>query len=172
MSRLKPSQDAPSLSLNLINGAAWTLSEQDDEVHPWRAIFVYRGLHCPLCKKQLKALSSQLKDWADAGISVVAATMEEKDRAEKAYEDWSLDQLPIAYGLGDDFAEAYGLYVSKAINDDEPDRFSEPAVLVFKGQTLHMAWVQSVPFARPSLDDLLSAIQFVDKKDYPPRGDA
>ena len=172
MSRLKPAQEAPPLSLNLINGANWTLSEQDAKAHPWRAIIVYRGLHCPLCKKQLNELSSNLKDWADAGISVVAATMEGKDRAEKAHQDWELDQLPIAYGLDSDFAETFGLYVSNAINDDEPDQFSEPAVIVFKGETLHMSWVQSVPFARPSLDDLLSAIQFVDEKDYPPRGDA
>ena len=47
---------------------------------------------------------------------------------------------------------------------------AEPALLVFKGTDYHMGWVQSVPFARPALDDVVSSIEFVEKKDYPPRG--
>ena len=170
MTQIKPGQDAGPLSLNLINGTNWTLSEQDDDAHPWRMIVVYRGLHCPLCKKQLKELSGKLKDIADKGISVVAATMEEKSRADKAHEEWELDQLPIAYGIGEDFVEKFGLFTSEAINDDEPDVFAEPAMLVFKGTDYHMGWVQSVPFARPALDDVIDTIEFVEKKDYPPRG--
>mgnify|MGYP003134062222 FL=1 len=170
MARLKPGQDARPISLDLINGTRWTLSEQDDSAHPWRMIVVYRGLHCPICKSQLTELSGKLKDFADAGISVVAATMEGKTRADKAHKDWALDQLPIAYGIGADFAEKFGLFTSGAINDDEPDVFAEPATLVFKGNDFHMGWVQSVPFARPALDDILKSIKFVDEKDYPPRG--
>ena len=38
--------------------------------------------------------------------------------------------------------------------------------------TLYSAHVQSTPFARPHLDNLLTALEFVRDKDYPARGEA
>lgn len=154
-------------SLDLINGTRWTLGEQD---HDWRMIVMYRGLHCPVCEKQLSTLAPMLKDYADADVAVVAASMDTRERARKAFDEWELGSLPIAYEVSEDMARSFGLYLSDSIKDDEPKRFCEPAILLFKGNMLHAAWIQSLPFARPSFDDILSGIKFSQDNDYPARG--
>ncbi|MFN7087813.1 MAG: AhpC/TSA family protein, partial [Burkholderiales bacterium] len=56
---------------------------------------------------------------------------------------------------------------------EEPALFSEPGVfLVRPDRTLYWAAVQTMPFARPHFRDMLAAIDFVIKNDYPARGEA
>ncbi|MEM1087163.1 MAG: redoxin domain-containing protein [Pseudomonadota bacterium] len=168
MDRTYPGQSIDAdHSLDLINGTRWTLGEQ---THDWRMLVIYRGLHCPICKKQLSELAPMLQDFADADVAVVAASMDSKDRAQKAFDDWDLGSLPIAYDISEDMAKSFGLYLSDSIKEDEPKRFIEPAILLFKGNTLHAVWQQSLPFARPKFDDILSGIQFINKEGYPARG--
>ena len=55
---------------------------------------------------------------------------------------------------------------------EEPPFFPEPGLfLVRPDGTLFFSSVQSMPFARPHFDDVLSAIDYVLKHDYPPRGE-
>ncbi len=169
MTRMLPGQTLDSdIELDLIIGAKWKLTEQSD--HPWRLIVVYRGLHCPICKSQLKSLSGQLTNFTDAGITVVAASMDTAERAKKAHSDWELGDLPLAYGLSEDLAQRFGLYMSNAIKESEADRFTEPAIIAFKGDAFKAIWLQSVPFARPKFEDVLSGLKFMEKNDYPARG--
>jgi hypothetical protein len=44
--------------------------------------------------------------------------------------------------------------------------------LVRPDRTLYYAAVQSMPFARPHLRDILAGLDFVIAKDYPARGEA
>jgi peroxiredoxin len=172
MTRLRPGQDASPLELDLIIGTKWRLAEQNDNAHPWRMIVVYRGLHCPVCEAQLKELSGMLCDFIDAGVTVVSASADSHERARKAYDEWGLDKLPVAHDVPEDLAERFGLYVSKGISDEEPERFFEPATLLFRGSTFHAAWVQSLPFVRPGLSDILSSIRWIGENEYPARGRA
>lgn len=55
---------------------------------------------------------------------------------------------------------------------EEPALFPEPGLfLVRPDGTLFFSSVQSLPFARPRFDDVLGAIDYVLKTDYPPRGE-
>jgi nitric oxide reductase subunit B len=59
-----------------------------------------------------------------------------------------------------------------SIGIEEPALFSEPGVfLVRPDGTLYYGAVQTMPFARPSFQDLLGAIDFAIAKDYPARGE-
>ena len=50
--------------------------------------------------------------------------------------------------------------------------FSEPALfLVSPDQTLYYMSVQSMPFVRPHLSELLGALDFAIDKNYPARGE-
>jgi hypothetical protein len=54
----------------------------------------------------------------------------------------------------------------------EPPLFSEPGIfLVRPDRTLYFSSVQTMPFARPHLADILGALDFVIAEDYPARGE-
>ena len=76
--------------------------------------------------------------------------------------------------LSEETAREWGLYISdKREGSDEPDRFSEPGLFLIRPDgTLYMAQVQSAPFTRPSIDQLLEGVKVITEKDYPPRGTA
>lgn len=79
----------------------------------------------------------------------------------------------VAYGLSIDQARAWGLYVSAGIKDGEPALFAEPGLfLVRPDGTLYAGSIQTMPFARPHFAEVLQAIDFVVKNDYPARGEA
>ncbi len=60
-----------------------------------------------------------------------------------------------------------------SVGVEEPALFSEPGVfLVRPDGTLYWASVQTMPFARPHFKEVLSALDFVIKADYPARGEA
>lgn len=85
--------------------------------------------------------------------------------------------LQIGYGLSLASARQWGLYISTSrgktsIGLDEPALFSEPGVFIVRADgTLYYGSTQTMPFARPSFQDLLAAIDFVITKDYPARGE-
>ena len=134
----------------------------------------YRGVHCPQCKKQLSELDGRLGELVDVGVNeVVAISGDGQERAEQAVREWELDNLRVAYDMDEAMMRSWGLYVSTGLNDSEPATFSEPGLfLVRPDATLYSTHLQSTPFARPHLDQLIAALEFVREKDYPARGEA
>jgi hypothetical protein len=50
---------------------------------------------------------------------------------------------------------------------------SEPGLFLIRPDgTLYCSSVQTMPFARPHVGDVLQAIAFITEKNYPPRGKA
>ncbi len=134
----------------------------------------YRGVHCPQCKKQLSELDGRLGELRDVGVDeVVAVSGDDQERAARAVREWGLKDLRVAYGMDEAAMRAWGLYLSRGVSDGEPALFGEPGLfLVRPDGSLYSAHVQSTPFARPHLDQLLKALEFVREKDYPARGEA
>lgn len=169
MSRPIPLQPFPELDLPLAGGGRFGLS--DCKPMLLTLIVVYRGYHCPICKGQISELASRLKELNDLGVEVAAISMDTEERANKAKIEWDLAALPVAYGLSEMQARALGLYITSALGEIEPYRFSEPGLfLVQPDGKLFGAAVQSMPFTRPPLDELINALKFIDKVGYPPRG--
>lgn len=166
-----PRQPAPALDLPLVGGGRFDLSAAEPQ--QFTLVVVYRGVHCPQCKKQLSELDGRLGELRDVGVDeVVAVSGDERERAEQAVREWGLDDLRVAYDMDEATMRSWGLYVSKGLTDTEPATFSEPGLfLVRPDASLYSAHVQSTPFARPRLDELLKALEFVREKDYPARGE-
>lgn len=167
---IKPGTQVPELKLPLTIGAQYDLSEQHPE--NFTLVVFYRGLHCPICRGQLKDLSGKLGEFTDRGVNVVAVSMDSKERAMQVDEKWDTGDVPLAYGMSEDTARAWGLYISSGREDsDEPDVFSEPGVFLLRPDgTLYFASTQNAPFTRPPLDQLLQGIDYIVKNDYPTRG--
>ncbi|MEP3276256.1 MAG: peroxiredoxin-like family protein [Stappiaceae bacterium] len=174
-SPLVPRQKVPSLSLPLVGGAPWSIHNAVFE--NFLLLVFYRGWHCPICRDQLKDLQSRLYDFERLGVSVVAVSTDQEDRATSTRTNWSLDRLSIAHGLSISQARQWGLYISTSrgqtsLGVEEPRQFNEPGLfLINPDHTLYYAATQSAPFARPQMRDVISAISFVIKHGYPARGE-
>lgn len=176
MNKLMPRQPVPELEVPLVGGGAWRLADQAPE--HFTLICFYRGQHCPICKTYVKELDRLVDDFAQQGVGVVAVSSDPQDRAEQTVADWHLENLAVGYGLTIDKAREWGLYVStsrgkSSLGIVEPDLFSEPGVFVVRPDgTLFMASVNTMPFARTHFSEILGALGFIIKNDYPARGEA
>lgn len=139
----------------------------------WRLLVVYRGAHCPLCRKYLKTLEGLQSDFAEAGVSVAAVSSDPTERAvkEAGEEGWT---FPVGYDLTPEQMRTLGLYVSSPRSPEETDRnFAEPGLFVINPQgAIQIVDVSNAPFARPDLEGLLNGLKFIIAKDYPIRGTA
>jgi peroxiredoxin len=172
---LIPRQRVPDLSLPLAGGGSWRLSDQKPTHFTMLAF--YRGMHCSVCRDYLGQLQSMHAAFGALGVTPIAVSADDAERACAAETGWDLETLCIAYGLSLRQARAWGLYVSRgsgisSLGIEEPPMFVEPALfLVRPDRTLYYASVQSMPFARPCFDAMLRGIEKAVARDYPARGE-
>lgn len=138
----------------------------------WTMVFVYRGRHCPRCKRFLNKLNDMLSDWTDVmDVFVVSADTEDKARSDKAEFGWAFD---LGYGLAEDQMRLLGLYVSDPLSEAETsDRFAEPGAFGIRPDgTLMLVDISNGPAARPDLAELLDGMTFNIENNRPVRGTA
>ena len=168
-------QPVPPLNVNLAGGGLFDL--RSERPKHFTLLVFYRGLHCPICKGQLRELDSKLGEFDKRGVAVVAVSSDTKERAAQTREAWELGLLRIGYGLDLAAARSWGLFISSgrgmtSAEVEEPERFSEPALYLIRPDgTLYFGSVQTMPFARPHFTDILAAIDYVVKNNYPARGE-
>jgi hypothetical protein len=98
--------------------------------------------------------------------------MDSEEKAKKSGKEWDIAELPIGFGLSKEQTKEWGLYLSQGINDKEPELFSEPGMFLIKAdQTLYFSSVQTMPFTRPKMDDVIQAVDYIENNDYPARGE-
>jgi peroxiredoxin len=69
---LVPRKETPDLSLPLIGGDRFTLSEDASE--RGTVVCFYRGLHCPVCATYLRELERLTPEFATRGVKTVAVS--------------------------------------------------------------------------------------------------
>lgn len=156
------------MSFPKVGGGSLTVGDKRDN---WTLFVVYRGKHCPRCKKYLNILNDMKNQWNDAGfdIAVVSADTEEKAVADQAEFGWNFD---LAYGLTEEQMSTLGLYVTEPLSPSETDRrFAEPGVYVIRpDSSVLLISISNGPSARPELSELLDGMIFTKDNDRPPRG--
>ena len=169
---IKPGDKAPEIELPLTIDARFHLSKQEPEA--FTMLVFYRGKHCPICKRYLEEIGGRLSDFTDRGVNVFAISMDSEERAMVVDEEWETHDLPLVYDMPEDLARQYGLYISeKREGSDEPDKFSEPGLFLIRPDgTVYFAQMQSAPFTRPPLDELVKGLDIIAENDYTPRGTA
>jgi peroxiredoxin len=139
----------------------------------WQLVVVYRGKHCPLCRRYLKTLDNLLEDFRAIETEVVAVSGDPKEKAESevAEEGW---RFPVAYDLSPEQMRTFGLYISEPRSPQETDRlFPEPGLFVINPEGLaQIIDVSNAPFARPDLQAVLNGLKFIRERGYPIRGTA
>ena len=173
--QIKPGTLPPRLSLPLTSGGSTDdLYLGTGEGGRFTVVVFYRGLHCPMCRRQLSELDKRLDELRDVGVGrVVAVSMESAERSTEVVKRWQLTNLPVAYELTEDDAREWGLFISTAIKEGEPGRFSEPGIFILDYDgTVYWSSVASMPFGRPPLDEIIAGIVYANEHNYPARGAA
>ncbi len=138
----------------------------------WTMFFVYRGRHCPRCKRFLNKLDAALDDWTQQmDVVVASADSLEKAQADKEEFGWRFD---LCHSLSEAQMRALGLYVSDPLSEAETThRFAEPGAFGLRPDgTLLLVDISNGPAARPDLVELLDGMTFNIEKDRPVRGTA
>jgi len=170
-SGVKPRQAAPDLTVPLPDGGSYRLA--DSRPDEFTMLVFFRGLHCPVCHAQLRELDRRLGELTERGIELIAVSGESAERAEQLIREWELQHLRVAHGLDEEQMRAWGLFVSRGRNEDEPALFNEPAVFLIRPDgSVYYEAILSMPVGRPRLDDLLGGIDFWTANAYPARGEA
>ena len=137
----------------------------------WRMLAVYRGKHCPLCKKYFKTLDGMIEDFKAAGVSVMAVSADPKEKAEADVGEFGW-RFPVGYGLSPEQMRTLGLYISEPRSAQETDRpFAEPGLFVVNPEgRVQIVEISNAPFARPDLAGILGGIKIIQDRNYPVRG--
>lgn len=172
---LTPRLPVPALNLPLTTGGRFVLGAEPGE--RFDLVVFYRGLHCPICAKYLMELERLVPEFEKRGVKVIAVSSDGAERAQAMAEKVKAGALRLGHSLSLHSARQWGLYISASrgktsIGIDEPPLFSEPGVFIVRPDgTLYYGSTQTMPFARPSFQDLLGAIDFAISSDYPARGE-
>lgn len=157
-----------AMSFSKLGGGDITVGGKKEN---WTLFVVYRGKHCPRCKKYLNILNDMRDQWHAAGfdIAVVSADPVEKAQADNEEFGWNFD---LGYGLTEDQMATLGLYVTEPLSGAETDRrFAEPGTYVIRPDgSILLISISNGPSARPELSELLDGMIFTKDNDRPPRG--
>jgi alkyl hydroperoxide reductase subunit AhpC len=125
----------------------------------------------------LKELERLTPAFAERGVETIAISSDGEVRARQMAEKIAAKNLRVGYGLELRAAREWGLYISasrgkSSIDIEEPPIFSEPGVFLIKpDQTIYYLSVQSMPFVRPNFGEMVQALDYIIKNDYPARGE-
>lgn len=171
---LLPRRRVPELRVPTLAHGDFDLAT--DAPKQFTLICFYRGLHCPVCLRYLRALEALIPEYERRGTKIIAVSSDVPERAQEMASKVGAS-LRFGYSLPLTVARKWGLYISSSrgktsINIEEPALFSEPGVFLVRPDcSLYYGAVQTMPFARPLFSELLQAIDFAIAKDYPARGE-
>lgn len=167
--KLMTGTQVPELEVKTLAGKLWKISEQKPQ--NLTMIVFYRGVFCPICHSYLAEIDRLLDDLKQLGVEVIALSGDSQESAQQSKDEWGIQNLTIGYEASLEFMRSWGLYISKGAFENEPSLFCEPGLFLVKPDgILFYAAVNSGPFGRPPISEMLSSIDFVLKKDYPIRG--
>ena len=160
----------PAITLDKVGGGKVTIGGARAA---WQLVVVYRGKHCPICKRYLTGLKDLVEGYKAANAEVVAVSGDPREKAD-AFAAEIQPNFPMGYGLSVADMRRLGLYVSEPRSPQETDRaFAEPGLIVVNpGGHAQIVDISNAPFARPDLGAILNGLKFIQEKGYPVRGTA
>jgi len=166
-----PGTRAPKLMLETLGAGSFDLAQ--DAPENGTILVFFRGLHCPICMRQLADLERHLDDFAAKGLRVIAVSGDGPEKTAKTAEKAGITNLTLGHSMSLASArDDWGLYVSTGRDGTaEPDLFHEPGLYwVRQDGTVWLSSVQTMPFVRPVTADLLKGLSYILDNSYPLRG--
>lgn len=166
-----PTRAASPLEADLVGGGIFVLAEEQPE--RFTLAVCYRGLPCRICRGYLAQLDREVDELASLGVAVTAVSGDDAERARRSVSAWHLEHLGVSYAQSVISMRPWGPFVSQGVKDGEPDPFGEPGAFQVRADgTIHTLALNSMPAARPRIQNLVAAIRSFVDNDYPPRGES
>lgn len=168
---LTPGNPVPALKIETVGHGSFDLDT--DKGENGTLVIQYRGLHCPICIKQMAEVEAALDDFAELGVEVIMVTTDTAERAAETAEKAGISRLRVGHSLPLSAArDDWGLNISSAREGSaEPALFAEPGhFYVGSDRSLYYAWQQTTPFGRPATSDIVGGLKYTLGNNYPPRG--
>ena len=165
-----PGTKAPELKIHTVSDEVWDIHDRD--IEKYLMVVFYRGIHCPVCKSYLKELSSLSDKFNAQGVlQILAVSGDSEEKAYKAKDEWNLYNVEVGFDQSLDSMKQWKLFISESIKDNEPKFFGEPGLfLIDKDHNIFYSAVNSMPFGRPKMSEMLDAVKFINDNKYPARG--
>ncbi|MDE3239763.1 MAG: redoxin domain-containing protein [Paracoccaceae bacterium] len=165
--KLHPGLDFAPVTFKRLDGPDFTFGGTGK----WQALFVFRGQHCPICKRYLATLETKRSAFTELGVEIAAVSADSAEQT-RIVAEAAQPGFPLLYGMSEQAMKALGLYISDPRSEKETDHpFPEPGLFVLRPDgCLQIVDVANAPFVRPELDTLLGGLRFVIANDYPVRG--
>lgn len=168
---LTPGNLVPALKIETVAHGSFDLETNKGE--NGTLVIQYRGLHCPICIRQMTEAEAALDDFAALGVEVIMITTDTAERAAETAAKANVSRLRVGHSLPlSEAREGWGLNIStRREGSAEPDLFAEPGhFYIAPDRTLYFGWQQTTPFGRPSMSDIADGLKFTLGNNYPARG--
>ena len=154
MPLLSPGDPFPKLTISTTDGQ--TVAIPDDLAGDFAVVLFYRGSWCPYCNAQLRAFERAGEALADAGVRVVALSVDDKETTTALVEKPKLS-FPVGYGAD---AAAIAALTGAFVNPDPMYLQSTGFVLDPAGNVVVSVY-SSGAIGRLVPDDVVGLVRYV-----------
>jgi len=154
MSRLQNGETFPTLSVPAVGGGV--IQIPDSLRGSFGVVLIYRGAWCPYCQAQLGGFQRASQKFSEAGIKVVALSVDDEATTKGTIEKFKLG-FPVGHSANADaVAAATGAYV----NDNPHYLQSTGFVLAPDGKILNAVY-SSGPLGRLVAEDVIGMVAYI-----------
>lgn len=157
MYRLQNGQLFPSLEIPAVGGG--TIQIPQSLRGSYGVVLIYRGSWCPYCKAQLGAFQRASRDLAEAGIKVVALSVDDEGTTAATIGKYKLS-FPVGHSAdADQIAALTGAYVNET-----PRYLQSTGFLLDPNGHVLNAVYSSGPIGRLVADDVIGMVNYLKSK--------
>jgi peroxiredoxin len=156
---VRPGEAAPDFGLPAVNRDG-TVSLEDYRGQSPVLIGLFRGLHCPFCRRQLVQLGTTQEKLKEFGVETVAVVNTPTDRA-RLYFKYRPIRVLLAADPDAVTHRDFGLPAFEIVPDETPTRWPEQATIA----QIRKLPVSSLTGEVPASVDLFQAVDAINKKE-------
>lgn len=157
MSRLQNGETFPALSVHAVGGGSIQIPETLQG--SYGVVLIYRGAWCPYCQAQLAGFQRASEKLTEAGIKVVALSVDDEATTKGAIEKHKLS-FPVGHSASaDEVASITGAYTNETPHYLQTTGF----LLAPDGKILNAVY-SSGPIGRLVAEDVIGMVTYLKSK--------
>lgn len=157
MNRLQNGQLFPSLEIPVVGGGVIQIPQALQGSHG--VVLIYRGAWCPYCQAQLGGFQRASEKLAEAGIKIVALSVDDEATTVGTIERYKL-RFPVGHSVDADLVAS----LTGAYTNDEPHYLQSTGFLLDpQGRVLNAVY-SSGPIGRLVAEDVIGMVAYLKAK--------